>query len=65
MEQRQRLFRDKCVWEEAQRSHIELVAQPSDGATFVGWSDECAGARKRCTAKVRQHTAVTAKFAKK
>jgi len=57
--------RDTCVWEAAQGSHLELIAQPSDGATFVGWSNACESTHKRCNARVRQHTAATATFAKK
>jgi hypothetical protein len=55
---------DRCVWERMQGSSAEFVAEPDRGAVFVGWKG-CHSTRKHCSAVVKRHLVVVARFAKR
>jgi Divergent InlB B-repeat domain len=55
---------DRCVWERMQGSSAEFVAEPDRGAVFVGWKG-CRSTRKHCSAVVKRHLIVVARFAKR
>ena len=52
-----------CATEEPVNSTVTLIADPSDGYTFTGWTGSCSGAGETCTLSMDADRTVTATFA--
>lgn len=53
--------RDRCSYELDEGTDAELIARPSTGSTFVGWTDPCA-TKRRCTVTIDGPRVVIATF---